>query len=505
MLTDKQVSVDLKRIALGAIPALVVGTVVLKQAWLSDDAMINVRTVLNLIHGNGPNFNVIERVQGYTSPAWLLLNSAVSVVTHESVLSHVLLGVVLSLVAVVVATLALDTTPARMGLIVLAFSWAFTTYGTSGLENALAYLAVAIAFWAIRRERPLLIAAALGLLVLTRHDYAVIALPVFVWLVLRYRSEPDRIMRWVKSTALFIGPLLLWSLFSVAYYGAALPNTFYAKLNVEIPRSEFIPYGINYLGDLLFHDPAGFVILATGIVLAVRGRGTTGVRVLGVSACVLYTGYVIWIGGGFMSGRFFAVGILAALLVTADFVDGLGPEAVPKPRVLVGAALAALAVISVAVGWPGPVLADPLAGEAWPRGPVVDERGLRVERGASLWSVADHSFRGGIAEARAAQGQWRRIDPVVPPEEVVVGCAGVGAGVLAGPELHIVVDCALTDALLARLPYDPGDEQWRQGHFVREIPAGYIESIQTGSNVIEDPEIADLYDRLLERIDRTTG
>jgi arabinofuranosyltransferase len=43
------------------------------SAWLSDDALITVRSVLNLISGYGPSFNLDERVQSFTHPLWFLL------------------------------------------------------------------------------------------------------------------------------------------------------------------------------------------------------------------------------------------------------------------------------------------------------------------------------------------------------------------------------------------------------------------------------------------------
>ena len=47
--------------------------VLLRTAWLSDDALITFRTVLNFTHGYGLTFNVAERVQAYTHPLWMLM------------------------------------------------------------------------------------------------------------------------------------------------------------------------------------------------------------------------------------------------------------------------------------------------------------------------------------------------------------------------------------------------------------------------------------------------
>jgi hypothetical protein len=47
--------------------------VLVKNAWLSDDAFITFRVSSNLIHGFGPTWNVAERVQAFSNPLWMLL------------------------------------------------------------------------------------------------------------------------------------------------------------------------------------------------------------------------------------------------------------------------------------------------------------------------------------------------------------------------------------------------------------------------------------------------
>ena len=51
---------------------------VVNASWISDDALITMRHVLNFINGYGPVFNVGERVQAYTHPLWFLLISLFS-------------------------------------------------------------------------------------------------------------------------------------------------------------------------------------------------------------------------------------------------------------------------------------------------------------------------------------------------------------------------------------------------------------------------------------------
>src|SRR5579863_7902587 len=49
--------------------------VLIKNAWLSDDGYITLRTVSNFVHGYGLTWNIDERVQTYTHPLWMFLLS----------------------------------------------------------------------------------------------------------------------------------------------------------------------------------------------------------------------------------------------------------------------------------------------------------------------------------------------------------------------------------------------------------------------------------------------
>jgi arabinofuranosyltransferase len=53
--------------------ALFFAAVVLRTAWVSDDAFITFRTVDNALNGAGLRWNPAERVQTYTHPLWMLL------------------------------------------------------------------------------------------------------------------------------------------------------------------------------------------------------------------------------------------------------------------------------------------------------------------------------------------------------------------------------------------------------------------------------------------------
>ena len=50
--------------------------VAVRVAWLGDDAYITLRTVENWCSGLGLRWNLVDRVQTFTHPLWMLLLAA---------------------------------------------------------------------------------------------------------------------------------------------------------------------------------------------------------------------------------------------------------------------------------------------------------------------------------------------------------------------------------------------------------------------------------------------
>jgi arabinofuranosyltransferase len=86
----------------------------------------------------------------------------------------------------------------------------------------------------------------------------------------------------------------------------------------------------------------------------------------------------------------------------------------------------------------------------------------------------------------------RELQAAAEPQVITYPQVGF-LGYYAGPAVHVVDEYALGDPLLARLPAQPN---WRIGHYLRTVPEGYLETIRTGRNTIQDADTAMLYDRL---------
>jgi len=78
-------------------------------------------------------------------------------------------------------------------------------------------------------------------------------------------------------------------------------------------------------------------------------------------------------------------------------------------------------------------------------------------------------------------------------EKIIVKVAVGLFGYYSGTEKIIIDPFAITDPLLARMPVS----RWsRIGHFRREIPPGYINSVSDGTEVIEDPMLNEFYNKV---------
>jgi arabinofuranosyltransferase len=75
---------------------------------------------------------------------------------------------------------------------------------------------------------------------------------------------------------------------------------------------------------------------------------------------------------------------------------------------------------------------------------------------------------------------------------VVAKCAVGLYGFEAGPGVFVVDPLAITDSFLARLP---AKTPAYPGHYERAFPAGYVQTVTSGKNQLEDPALKTLYDQ----------
>jgi len=473
--------------------ALFVFTVV-RNAWLCDDAYIYLRSVMQLWSGHGPVWNAGWRVQAFTSPLWYALLAASRIFLTDDYIRTLLLSGLLIAFVWHRWQRALAS-PQQQALLLAAWlvSNGFMDYTTSGLETPLAYAVLSGFLLAYLRQQgdvlrgwPRLNIWA-GLVSLTRLDLLILIAPA--WFTAARRVWLQDRKTWWRGVWLAAALAGLWYGFALVYYGSPLPNPAYAKLFHGLPRRVVLAQGGRYwIGQALL-DPATLLIgLVAGLALAF-GRDPRG-RALATGAG-LYALYLTWIGGDFMAGRFVAFAYL--WLVAGALILGLQPQR-GHPWV-VGLALTILGLYA----W------------LFPHTPVNSPWDYEVSPDFYLqWGVGDERGRYFRYTSLLTYLVWRTqpdAPPFFPPyawsqmgyefrasPEPIAVVDSVGMfGYWAGPDKMVLDQWALTDPFLARLP-DADGRLWRPGHYERNLPAGYLESLRTGENRLVDPTLRALYD-----------
>lgn len=455
---------------------------IVRTAWMSDDAFFTFRTISNFAAGHGLVWNVGERVQIYTHPLWMFVLASAVFFTHEFFYTGLAVSILVSITAAVVFARWIASTPmvAVLGIATMIISKAYLDYSTSGLENPLSHL-LAVTFLAVyfgargSRWRILALFVIAALAALNRPDLLLIYLPSLLYVLWEERSWGA-----VGLAGLGLLPLIIWEVFSLIYYGFPLPNTAYAKLLSGIPPSELLEQGLYYMLNSANVDPITLVIILVGLLVSVfLLRGSSIPIAIGV---ILYLAYTVRIGGDFMSGRFLTVPLLVgiSLLCRLQLPDRW-------------ALTALVLVVAAGLAAPSPTLLT-LSDYGESRGGAIDGWGVADER--AVYSPATALF-----QARRHVGL-----PNHPWVDEGISAGQSGARVIAqttsgifsfyaGRDVHVIDLLGLGDPLIARLPAYV-DPYWRIGHFERILPEGYAETLESGENRIADPNLAKYYDAL---------
>ncbi len=461
--------------------------ILLRTAWIGDDVYITLRTVDNFVHGYGLTWNVAERVQSYTHPLWMFLLAAIYLPTRNAYLTALLASFLASLLTFWLV--ARRDGFAALGVLTLLLSKAFMDYSASGLENPLTHLLLVLFFIAFieKQSSPFHLALIASLLALSRQDAILFVVPALAYMAVPQNSfcAPNRKINLAVLGKLILGflPLLLWEAFSLFYYGFPFPNTYYAKLGAGIPQTELFAQGWIYLLDSLQRDPLTLTVIAAGILLALW-RGQIRERLLALGS-VIYLAYVLSIGGDFMSGRF----LTAPLLVSALLLVRLMQNFATLWKCTTFATMIVLGMFARPINF----ILDLNQPRFTERDLVT---GINDERAYYYPISGLMNYRPGKQVPFASEGWVEHGYALRASGKSVVDEKNVGfIGYFAGPAVHIVDRYALADPLLARLPA-ASVEKWRIGHFERDLPAGYLQTLRTGVNQIRDPNLAKFYDAL---------
>ncbi len=344
-----------------------------QRRWIADDGLIVLRTVRNLLAGNGPVFNAGERVETNTSAAWTYVVWFFSWVTQAR-LEYVVLGVALglSLLAVVFAMLG----SARLwggasgqlllpaGALVYVAVPPARDYASSGLENCLVIFWLGVLWYLLMRwsqaERPGL-ASVFGLVFwaglswLVRPEITVLGglalLLVFCAPMPRTRLRPI----WIRALLVVVGGAvpLGYQIWRMGYYGLPYPNTAVAKEAGGAKWGQGFVYLWDLVGPYFLWVP--LLVLAVIAVFYLRSRRGSSpaagrdsgditrlravqqrLRTPGAVVALMLVGglllvvFNIRVGGDFMHGRMLLPQLFILLLPVSMLPVKLPGEAVAE-------------------------------------------------------------------------------------------------------------------------------------------------------------------------------
>ncbi|WP_446226547.1 flagellar motor control protein ZomB [Nocardia sp. IBHARD005] len=323
-----------------------------QRRWIADDGLIVLRTIRNLLAGNGPVFNADERVEANTSTAWTYLVWFFSWLTQAR-LEYVVLGValVVSVLAVVFAMLGTARlwggTSGQLlipaGVLVYIALPPARDYATSGLESGLVICWAGLLWWlmirwsqaAVVRVPSLLgLVFLAGLAPLVRPEATLIGVlalgMIFLAPLPQFRFGPIAL----RALIVFVAGIVPvgYQIWRMGYYGLPYPNTAVAKDAGGAKWGQGVTYLWDLVGPYYLWIPL-LVLLIAGVVagiargfalprLTVAGvrvwlRSPSAVVVMVLASGLLLTVYAVRVGGDFMHGRMLLTQLFLLLLPVA--------------------------------------------------------------------------------------------------------------------------------------------------------------------------------------------
>jgi len=277
-----------------------------QRRWIADDGLIVLRTVRNLLAGNGPVFNAGERVEANTSTLWTYLVTFGAWIGGSVRLEYVVLAFALALsvagvVLVIFGTgrLYAPSLQGRRALLLPAGALVYIAippardFATSGLENGLVLAYLGLLWWMMvcwsqaLRAYPAdggapqdapdnvpgrffegALAFVAGLSVLVRPELALIGGGALVMMLIAARGWRRRVLIVVAGGLLPVA----YQIFRMGYYALIVPGTAVAKDATGSKWSQGLTYLANFNQPYLLWVPAVLLVLLGLVLVATRSR-----------------------------------------------------------------------------------------------------------------------------------------------------------------------------------------------------------------------------------------
>ncbi len=331
-----------------------------------DDAYISYRYAYNFAHGSGLVFNPGEHVEGYTNFSWVMLLALTERLGAGIVTPSRWLGFTSDLGTLAVMwLLARRLAPESRRTADAVFAGAALVFGalpstgywaTAGLEEPLFTFLVALALYRAMVESEesgrLPLSAAIALLAaLTRPEGLIVVIVLLIAKgadAARWRDN-RRFQALAVWCAIVFLPYAAYIGWRWSYYGYPLPNTYYQKVGGG-PLLDWGRYrdGLGYVRSFWIETGALLIFPLPLVALARADRRARALPLIGFGA--LWTAYVAYVGGDFMSFHRFMLPVIPIALVLAvdSFVFVVGQFSREQPARWLAPAGAVVGVLAVA-------------------------------------------------------------------------------------------------------------------------------------------------------------
>lgn len=335
-------------LAVAGSAALFVGHAVVYGEWLIDDAAISFTYARNFAEGHGlVLYPGEEPLEAYSNPLWVLLLAGGHALGISFVPLAKGLGIATGLGTLLLAwriarrNLEVSTDLAAFVPLLLALNGVYVMWAISGLENPLLALMIVAAIWAVdeelHRERLPIFGPILCALLATVRPESVLYGGAIGLVAITLTPRKRRLAHSLCWVGLFALPFAAFLGVRYWYFGALVPNTYFAKSGAGMGGNLIaIATGVRYLLGAWVQQGAAIFVIVAVLGLWLRRNGTW----LLLAAFAAGVVFVLKAGGDWMGvGRFVAhLTPIWAILAVAG-LELVRRKGVPRRAVAVAAAV----------------------------------------------------------------------------------------------------------------------------------------------------------------------